>query len=86
MFVVHFRALFVENSRMVWYGMPRNFMVLHIQWRARDVLRVNKDICILGLHTYIHERTEGVGTACTEPGWLVHDVFLTERIYWRSYN
>lgn len=70
MFVVHFRALFVENSRMV-YGMPRNFMVLHIQWRARDVLRVNKDIFIVGLHTYMsgqkaeERREQNRGGWCT---------------------
>lgn len=44
MFVVHFRALFVENSRMVWYASEFHGSA-YIQWPARDVLRVNKDIC-----------------------------------------
>lgn len=46
-------------------------MVLHIQWRARDVLRVNKDIFILGLHTYMsgqkaeERREQNRGGWCT---------------------
>lgn len=60
MFVVHFRALFVENSRMVWYASEFHGSAYTM---ASERCVTCEQGYMYSRPTYIHERTEGGGTA-----------------------